>query len=84
MGTRVRALAFPVYQKDWLYYSWKIVKSEAVPSSNTKEVGGRGFAGTLHSLRQSALTRVEKEWKGIQEAKEGTLKHILLRWDMKI
>jgi hypothetical protein len=74
MVTRVRALAFPVFQKDWLYFTLQVVKT---PDADAP--GGSSNGTSSWSFFRSLQTRIEKEWKLVQDSKPGTFKSIVRR-----
>lgn len=79
MGTRVvKALAFPVYQKDWLFYAWKV--SEVPVDADSQPADSSAHRpGIVGAISKRVSSRIESEWKAVQEAKDGTLKKYLLR-----
>lgn len=79
MGTRVvKALAFPVFQKDWLFYAWKVTDVPADPLSRSQEQEAQS-TGLLGEVSKRVASRIQTEWQSVQEAKEGTLKGYVLR-----
>lgn len=80
MGTRVvKALAFPVYQKDWLFYAWKVSEVPADVTSQPKESSTES-PGLYGAIANRVTARVEAEWESVKEAKEGTFKGYILRF----
>lgn len=79
MGTRVvKALAFPVYQKDWLFYAWKVSELPADAASQPNETITQS-PGLVGAIAKRIASRVEHEWESIKEAKKGSLKGYVLR-----
>ena len=75
MVTRVRALAFPIFQKDWLYFTLQVssaADADAAPGAPT------GLASW--SIFKGVKTRLENEWQAVRESKPGSFKHIALRY----
>lgn len=79
MGTRVvKALAFPVYQKDWLFYAWKVSEIPVDAASQPADSSAQR-PGIVGAVSKRVSSRIESEWKAVQEAKDGSLKKYLLR-----
>lgn len=73
MVTRVRALAFPIFQKDWLYFTLQV--SSAADTDASQGAAG----GIAASIFRGLQSRVENEWKAIQESTPGSFKNIVLK-----
>jgi hypothetical protein len=74
MVTRVRALAFPVFQKDWLYFTLQVVSAAEADAPKGASAGISSW-----SIFRGVQTRIEKEWKLVQDSKPGTFKNIVLK-----
>eukprot|EP00892_Ulva_mutabilis_P005233 jgi/Ulvmu1/3081/UM015_0121.1 len=80
MGPRVvKALAFPVYQKDWLFYAWKVSELPVDATSQPNESSTQS-PGLFGAIVNRVTARVQAEWKSVKEAKEGTVKGYVLRF----
>jgi hypothetical protein len=69
---RVRALVFPVFQKDWLYFTCQVDSLAHAPADAS--VGRSSW-----SILRGVQTRIEKEWKLVQESKPGSLRSFVLK-----